>query len=60
MKYGKKTHDDLPTEGNEEIKEAMRVYNNSPVREVRRKKVLELLERNNIAIEVIFSDLIIL
>lgn len=60
MKYGKKTCDELPTKGKEEIKEAMRVYDNSPVREARRKKVLELLERKNIATEVIFSDRIVL
>lgn len=60
MKYGKKTRDELPIEGKEEIKEAVRVYNNSLVREVRRKKVLQLLERKNIATEVIFSDRIVL
>lgn len=60
MKYGKKICDELPTEGKEEIKDIMRVYDIRLVREARRKKVLELLERKNIATEVIFSDRIIL
>lgn len=60
INYGKKKYYEIPTKGKEEIKEEIRIYNRSLVREERRKMVLELLERKNFGKEVIPSDCFVL